>query len=150
MSHDVNMKSIPTCRLPRFSIDHPPRGQLRSMTHAATRSMNSQSLSRRKMRYRAWLTLLTGLALLAVQADAAPALAVRIAFIGTAAGDAHAGASQGIREANAQGKFLGLNYELVMPRTSLLPSPHMSRPLSSRARQLNCRRSPPRPWACRC
>ncbi len=36
-----------------------------------------------------------------------------IAFIGAVAGDAYAGASQGIREANAQGKFLGLNYELV-------------------------------------
>ena len=83
------------------------------MTHTPTGSMNSQSPSRGKMRHRAWLTLLTGLALLAVQVDAAPALAVRIAFIGTAAGDAQAGASQGIREANAQGKFLGLNYELI-------------------------------------
>ena len=44
---------------------------------------------------------------------AAPTLAVRIAFIGAADGDAHAGAVQGIREANAQGKFLGLNYQLL-------------------------------------
>ncbi len=83
------------------------------MTPTPTRSMNSQSPSRGKMCYRVCLTLLTGLALLAVQVDAAPALAVRIAFIGTAGGDAQAGARQGIREANAQGKFLGLNYQLI-------------------------------------
>lgn len=38
---------------------------------------------------------------------------MRIAFIGPVDGDAHAGAAQGINEANAQGKFLGLVYELV-------------------------------------
>jgi len=45
-------------------------------------------------------------------AAAAP-LSVRIAYLGHADSDAHAGARQGIKEANAQGKFLGLNYELV-------------------------------------
>jgi ABC-type branched-subunit amino acid transport system substrate-binding protein len=44
---------------------------------------------------------------------AATPLTVRIAFIGPVDGDAHAGAAQGIKEANAQGKFLGLDYELV-------------------------------------
>lgn len=52
-------------------------------------------------------------ALLTSPSWAATPVTVRIAFIGTADGDAHAGAQQGIKEANAQGKFLGLNYELV-------------------------------------
>ena len=38
---------------------------------------------------------------------------VRIGFLGTADTDAHRGARQGIDEANAQGKFLALRYELV-------------------------------------
>ena len=57
--------------------------------------------------------LLACLLLACMPLAAAPTLAVRIAFIGPADGDAHAGAVQGIKEANAQGKFLGLNYELV-------------------------------------
>ena len=44
---------------------------------------------------------------------AAPPLTVRIAFIGAVDSDAHAGAQQGIKEANAQGKFLGIGYELL-------------------------------------
>ena len=38
---------------------------------------------------------------------------VRIGFIGASNGDAMRGASQGIEEANAQGRFLGWQYELV-------------------------------------
>ena len=38
---------------------------------------------------------------------------VRIAFLGEKGGDAWAGAEQGIAEANAQGKFLGLRYVLL-------------------------------------
>jgi hypothetical protein len=55
------------------------------------------------------------LALMAVTSSlwAAPSLTVRIAFIGPGKGDTHDGARQGINEANAQGKFLGLDYELV-------------------------------------
>ena len=63
-----------------------------------------------------WLThlLIVLLATLAASPSwAATPVSVRIAFIGPADGDAHAGAQQGIKEANAQGKFLGLNYELV-------------------------------------
>ena len=59
------------------------------------------------------LSLLAGLALCSLGLDAAPTLNVRIAFMGPTASDAQAGASQGIHEANAQGKFLGLQYELV-------------------------------------
>ncbi len=59
-------------------------------------------------------TLLLCLLLACTPLWAAPALAVRIAFIGPVDGDAHAGALQGIKEANAQGKFLGLNYELLI------------------------------------
>ena len=48
---------------------------------------------------------------------AAPVLSVRIAFLGPLESplesDSHAGASQGIAEANAQGKLLGLEYRLV-------------------------------------
>lgn len=57
--------------------------------------------------------LFAALLLLCAPLWAATPLAVRIAFIGPADGDAHAGAVQGIKEANAQGRFLGLNYELV-------------------------------------
>ncbi len=73
-----------------------------------------------------------GAALLALQVlccaplAAAESLAVRIAFIGPRDGDAHAGAQQGIREANAQGKFLGLNYQL-------LDSTDLATPLSAAA-----------------
>ena len=49
--------------------------------------------------------------LTAVQPAAADA--IRIAFVGPAAGDAWHGARQGIAEANAQGRFLGLSYELA-------------------------------------
>lgn len=38
---------------------------------------------------------------------------VRIGFLGEADTDPHFGARQGIAEANAQGKFLGIRYELV-------------------------------------
>ena len=38
---------------------------------------------------------------------------VRLAFIGPADGEAWAGAQQGLVEANAQGKFLGLNFSLL-------------------------------------
>ena len=41
------------------------------------------------------------------------ARAVRLAFIGPADGEAWAGAQQGLVEANAQGKFLGLNFSLL-------------------------------------
>lgn len=68
---------------------------------------------RRALRYRAWFALFTSLSLACTQLAAAPPVVVRIAFIGPLAGDAHAGASQGIREANAQGKFLALHYELL-------------------------------------
>ena len=47
-------------------------------------------------------------------ASAAAAAPVIIAYIGDVGGPAHAGARQGISEANAQGRFLGLDYELAM------------------------------------
>lgn len=83
------------------------------MIHTIPQSMLPAINKRRMRRRSASLTLLAGWALCAGQIDAAPTLSVRIAFIGEAASDAHAGASQGIREANVQGKFLALNYELV-------------------------------------
>ena len=83
------------------------------MIHTIPRSRQSPMNSRRNQRYSTLLTLLAGLALCSGRADAVTTLSVRIGFIGAPASDAHAGASQGIREANAQGKFLGLNYELV-------------------------------------
>ncbi len=63
--------------------------------------------------HRARLSLFVSLLLAGAPLWAAPTLAVRIAFIGPADSDAHAGARQGISEANAQGKFLGVSYELV-------------------------------------
>ena len=83
------------------------------MIHYIAQSMPCLINSRHWRRRGPVLSLLAGLALYAAQIDAAPSLNVRIAFIGQAASDAHAGASQGIREANAQGKFLGLSYALV-------------------------------------
>lgn len=65
------------------------------------------------LRPRISFTLLVCLVLASAPLFAAPALEVRIAFIGPADGDAHAGAVQGIKEANVQGKFLGLNYQLL-------------------------------------
>ena len=44
---------------------------------------------------------------------AAQSTTVRIGFLGEAGTDPHFGARQGITEANAQGKFLGIRYELV-------------------------------------
>ena len=58
-------------------------------------------------------TLLVCLLVACLPLAAAPTLAIRIAFIGPPDGDAHAGAVQGIKEANAQGKFLGLTYALL-------------------------------------
>lgn len=54
-------------------------------------------------------------ALLALGGLAAPAAAldVRLGYLGPTGGDAYKGAQQGLAEANTQGKFLGLHYELV-------------------------------------
>ena len=63
-----------------------------------------------------WRALVVlGLSLLAtaltVRAEAgAP---IRLAFIGETSSDAFRGASQGVSEANVQGRFLGLSFELV-------------------------------------
>ena len=51
-------------------------------------------------------------ALPALAANAA-SMPVRIAYVGTQGSDAHDGARQGAEEANAQGQFLGLSYELA-------------------------------------
>lgn len=56
----------------------------------------------------ALLLTLIGLA----SSSVATALEVRIAFIGDQDGDGWRGAAQGIAEANAQGRFLGLHYTL--------------------------------------
>lgn len=60
------------------------------------------------------------LALLAVAnlGSAAAPREVPIAFIGPADGDAWRGARQGLAEANTQGRFLGLHYELVTAATA--------------------------------
>lgn len=51
--------------------------------------------------------------IVAARTQAQPALnEIRLAFIGPANGEAWAGAQQGLVEANAQGKFLGLNFSL--------------------------------------
>ncbi len=46
-------------------------------------------------------------------ASADDALTLRLAYLGEQGSDAHLGAQQGLTEANAQGRFLGLHYELV-------------------------------------
>ncbi len=60
---------------------------------------------------------LTGLCLVllgaATASSALETRQVRIGFVGAHDGDAMRGASQGIDEANAQGRFLGWHYELV-------------------------------------
>ena len=83
------------------------------MIYPPPRSMNPPRHNRRSGRRSGAFSLLAALVLCASQIYAAPSLSVRIAFIGDTNGDAHAGAIQGIREANAQGKFLGLTYKLV-------------------------------------
>ncbi|MGE0860425.1 MAG: ABC transporter substrate-binding protein [Gammaproteobacteria bacterium] len=60
--------------------------------------------------------LLAALAGTVFNADAATPLAVRLAYVGPAESDSLAGARQGIAEGNAQGKFLGLTFELVDSR----------------------------------
>jgi ABC-type branched-subunit amino acid transport system substrate-binding protein len=75
---------------------------------------NGRRISRRRdridARYGIAVLLLSALA---ASAASAQTTTVRIAFLGTADTDAHYGARQGIDEANTQGKFLGLRYELV-------------------------------------
>jgi hypothetical protein len=70
-------------------------------------SARARSNHPRLTRMLALLLLVCGLS-----ASAAGALEVRIAFIGAADGDGWRGAAQGIVEANAQGRFLGLHYTL--------------------------------------
>lgn len=53
------------------------------------------------------------LCVMAASMAAAQSTTVRIGFLGEADTDPHLGARQGITEANAQGKFLGIRYELV-------------------------------------
>lgn len=58
-------------------------------------------------------TALVVLAMLYVlEATGAPNI-VKVSFIGARDSDSHRGAKQGISEANAQGKFLGIRYELI-------------------------------------
>ena len=79
----------------------------------STTSAPRRTFSTPPVRHYLGSALLALLVLSCAPLAAAESLAVRIAFIGPLDGDAHAGAQQGIREANAQGKFLGLNYELL-------------------------------------
>ncbi len=60
--------------------------------------------------------LLAALACAVLDVDAAAPLAVRLAYVGPADSDSLAGARQGIAEGNAQGKFLGLAFELTDSR----------------------------------
>lgn len=83
------------------------------MIYCPPRSMNPPRHNRRSGPHSTAFSLLAALSLCASQAYAGPSLSVRIAFIGDTTSDAHAGAIQGLREANAQGKFLGLTYKLV-------------------------------------
>lgn len=60
--------------------------------------------------------LLYGAALIALMSAtvcAAETTNIHFAFIGERGSSAHRGALQGLKEANAQGKFLGLSYDLV-------------------------------------
>ncbi|MGE0485804.1 MAG: ABC transporter substrate-binding protein [Gammaproteobacteria bacterium] len=68
----------------------------------------ARSIFRRHRHSCALLLLLASLC----ASGGADALEVRIAFIGPADSDAWRGAAQGIAEANAQGRFLGLHYTL--------------------------------------
>ena len=92
------MKNSPTCLPPQILSERPPRS---AWTKRHQRDARSRA------------ALFTGLWIVCAALSAAPPLTVQIAFIGPPASDAHAGADQGIREANAQGKFLGLSYTLV-------------------------------------
>ena len=62
------------------------------------------------------LTLLAILLWMVCGVDAATPLTVRVAYVGPTESDSLAGARQGIAEGNAQGKFLGLVFELTDSR----------------------------------
>ena len=58
-------------------------------------------------------SLLASVLLCLLLQPAHAATTVRVAFLGDIDGDGWRGARQGIDEANVQGRFLGLSYELV-------------------------------------
>ncbi len=62
------------------------------------------------------LLLCFALAAVSTASLAADSREIRIAFLGPADSDSLRGASQGITEANAQGRFLGLSYKLIAAR----------------------------------
>ncbi len=90
---------------------------IRASIHPAGRPLSharelrfSSGVERVSRRYGILIWLACALATLPAPAETTT---VRIGFLGTADTDAHKGAQQGIDEANAQGKFLALHYELV-------------------------------------